>query len=84
MVNVGDKVKLDYITDGNPHNGQVGTVIRERKYKYYPNRNPDEFVLKQCCTIQYPDGTKEYVNDTEREGSGLVSPLVEIKGEYQS
>lgn len=75
MVNVGDKVKLAYISDCNPHNNKIGEVIDARISKYYPNGNPDEFVIKQCCTIQYEDGSTEFVNDTERKGSGLISPL---------
>lgn len=78
MIKVGDKVKLNYISDCNPHNNEVGIVIEESKYNYYPNGKPDEFILQQRCTIQYPDNSIEYVQDTERMGSGVVSPLIKV------
>ena len=79
MIKVGDKVKLSYISDGNPHNNVTGIVSEENVYKYYPNGDPNEFVLKQSCTIQYPDNSTEYVQDTERKGSGVVSPLIKVE-----
>lgn len=79
MVKVGDKVKLSYISDCNPNNNKIGTVTYERMYKYYPNGKPDEFIWKQLCTIEYPDGSTHSVEDTEREGSGVVSPLIKIE-----
>lgn len=75
MIKVGDKVKIDYISDCNTHNGEIGTVIEESMYRYYPNGNPNEFVLKQRCAVQYVDGSIGYVLDTKREGSGISSPL---------
>lgn len=78
MVKVGDKVKLDYISDCNPHNNKVGEVIRESMHKYYPTGNVDEFVLKQSCIIQYLDGSTEQINDTERKGGGVVSPVEKV------
>lgn len=79
MIKVGDKVKLYYISDCNPHNNQIGKVIDENMYKYYPNGEPNEFVWKQQCTIQYPDGSTECIQDTERKGGGVVSPLIKIE-----
>lgn len=78
MVNIGDKVKVKYISDCNPHNNEIGEVIDTRTHKYYPNGNPNEFIFQQCCTIEYKDGTTEYIIDTDRKGSGLVSPLEKI------
>lgn len=81
MVEVGNKVKIYYISDCNPHNDKIGTVIEEGWYKYYPNGTPNEFLLKQRCTIQYPDGSKIFVQNTERKGSGVVSPLIIVEEE---
>lgn len=78
MVKIGDKVKLDYISDCNPHNGKIGVIIELRKHKYYPNGNPNEWIIKQSCTIQYSDNSTESVMDTERKGSGIVSPLTVV------
>ena len=74
-VKVGDKVRLAYISDRNPHNAQIGTVLTERLCKYYPNGKADEFIWRQTCTIEYTDGTTENVADTDAKGSGLVSSL---------
>lgn len=79
MIKLKDKVKLKYISDCNPNNNKIGVVIYEHIYKYYPNRDSDEFVLRQGCTIQYPDGSTHSVEDTEREGSGVVSPLLKVE-----
>ncbi len=78
MVKVGDKVKVQYISDCNANNGKVGTVISERMNKFYPNGDPNEFVWKQSCIIQYLDGSTHTFYDTERMGSGLVSPLIKV------
>lgn len=74
-VKIGDQVKLAYISDGNPQNNIVGIVTQESVYDYYPNGTPDKSVQRQWCTIQYPDGTTTQVDDTQRPGSGIVSPL---------
>jgi hypothetical protein len=79
MIKVGDKVKLFYISDGNPQNNQLGIVIKENMYKYYPNGDPNEYIWKQGCIIQYPDNSTYSVEDTERKGSGVVSPLIKIE-----
>lgn len=74
-VNVGDHVKVAYIDDANPQNNVVGEVVHEYVYNYYPNGDPLEPVERQGCTIRYPDGSELKIDDTQRNGSGIISPL---------
>lgn len=78
---VGDKVKIDYISDANEYNGQVGTLTMVRKYKYYPNGNADEFEYKTQGTIKFDDGKEFNIPDLNREGSGIVSPVDKVEEE---
>lgn len=78
---VGDKVKIDYISDANEYNGQVGTLTMVRKYKYYPNGNADEFEYKTQGTIKFDDGREFNIPDLNREGSGIVSPVDKVEEE---
>lgn len=78
---VGDKVKIDYISDANEYNGQTGTLTMVRKYKYYPNGNADEFEYKTQGTIKFDDGKEFNIPDLNREGSGIVSPVDKVEEE---
>lgn len=77
---VGDKVKIDYISDGNKHNGQVGTITWLNEYNYYPKGDESVVEKKTQGTIIYSDGSEEEVNDFYREESGLVSPVQKVGG----
>ena len=78
---VGDKVKIDYISDANEYNGQTGTLTMVRKYKYYPNGNADEFEYKTQGTIKFDDGKEFNIPDLNKEGSGIVSPVDKVEEE---
>lgn len=76
---LGDRVKIRYISDCNPHNDKVGTIIWLNECKYYPHGNYTEVETHLQGTILYDDGTTEGVGDFYRKGSGLVSPVEKVK-----
>lgn len=80
MFNIGDKVKIKYISDGNPHNNKIGTVKYLHRFNFYSMGN----ILAEPETrtqgeIHYDDGTFEIVQDMYRKGSGVVSPIELVK-----
>lgn len=78
---VGDKVKIQYISDHSEHNDKVGTITHLNEYKYYPNGHKGDFSVIEKKTqgiITYDDGTTEDVSDFYRKGSGLVSPVEKV------
>lgn len=80
--NVGDKVRIAYISDCNPHNGKIGTITWLHDYKYYPNGAKGDclnFEIRTQGKITYDDGTAEGVGNFYRKGSGLVSPVEKVK-----
>lgn len=72
---VGDKVRIPYISDCNPHNNKVGIITWLHNYNYYPNRDYSAIEKRTQGTITYDDGTTEGVVDFYRKGSGLVSEI---------
>jgi hypothetical protein len=76
---IGDKVKIDYISDYDEHNGKVGKITDLREANYYPNG--DESVIEKItyAEITYDDGSTEDNVNLYREGSGLVSPVKKVK-----
>ena len=75
---VGDKVKIDYISDGNKYNDEVGTIKWIHKYKYYPNGKENEFEYKYQAEIEYSDGGVLAVNDIYAPGSGIVGTIKKV------
>lgn len=75
---VGDKVKIDYISDGNKYNDEVGTIKWIHKYKYYPNGKENEFEYKYQAEIEYSDGGVLAVNDIYAPGSGIVGTVKKV------
>ena len=76
MFNVGDKVKIPYISDCNPHNNKVGTVTWLHNYNYYPNGDYSVIEKRMQGTITYDDGTTENIRDFYRKESRLVSEII--------
>ncbi len=76
--NLGDKVKIPYISDCNKHNNKVGEITEIRRYKYYPDRDINNPTWRYEITITYPDGQKEAANPN-RKSSGLVSEVVLVE-----
>lgn len=79
MIKEGDKVVIPYISDCNPHNGQVGEVASLRAVNYYPNKDYSVKKTRTSAVIAYPDGSSESVGDINRKGSGLISPIIKLK-----
>ena len=75
MFSLGDKVRIPYISDRNPHNNQVGMIVWLHKYYRYPEGRTDTHEEKYQATIRYEDGFTENVGDLYRKGSGLVSEV---------
>lgn len=76
---VGDKVKIDYISDYNKHNGEIGKITWLNEYKYYPNGDYSVVEKRTQAEITYKDGSTEMISDLYTKGSGLVSPVKKIK-----
>lgn len=77
---IGDKVKIAYISDCNPHNGKVGRITVLRPVNYYPNGDYSVVEQHVQAIIEYDDGTTEGVGDIYREGCGIVSPVEKVEG----
>lgn len=75
MFGLGDKVRIPYISDLNPHNNQVGMIVWLHKYYRYPEGRMDTHEEKYRATIRYEDGFTENVGDLYQKGSGLVSEV---------
>lgn len=75
MVKKGDRIKLSYTSDCNPHNNKVGEVMFTNIYKYYPNANPNEFVWKEQCIVKYEDDTTVFISDTDRKDGRVISAI---------
>lgn len=76
---VGDKVKIPYISDCNPHNNKVGIITWLHDYNYYPNKDYSVIEKRTQGTITYEDGSTESISNLYRKGSGLVSEIEYIK-----
>ena len=79
MFKVGDKVKIPYISDCNPHNNKVGTITWLHDYNYYPNGDYSVSEKRTQGTITYDDGKSFNVSNMYRKGSGVVSKIEHIK-----
>jgi len=82
---LGDKVKIPYICDGDRHNGEVGEVTWLHPYKFYPEGDINNHVWKYQMEISYPDG-QSIMADPDRKTSGVVSEviLVEAKSSHDA
>lgn len=78
MFKLGDRVKLEYISDNNKHNGEIGIITDLRCFNYYPNGDYSIIEKKLSGIITYNDGLTEEIVDFYRKGSGLVSPITKI------
>ena len=76
LFHVGDKVKILYISDCNPHNGKVGTITWLHEYNFYPNGDFCMVEKKVQGTIAYEDGKMENISDFYRKKCGIVSPVI--------
>lgn len=54
---LGDRFKVGYICDCHKHNYDEGIINWINPFKYYPNRNIDEYVIKNQIEINFVDGT---------------------------
>ena len=61
MFKVGDKVKIPYISDCNPHNNKVGIITWLHDYSYYPNGDYSVIEKRTQGTITYDDGDEVLV-----------------------
>lgn len=75
---VGDRVKINYIGDANPHNGEVGTIIRLHSYKSFPEGNINAPEDRVQATIKYDDGWRYDIANLYRKESGLISPVIKV------
>ena len=78
LFHVGDKVKIWYISDCNPHNGKVGTITWLHEYNFYPSEDFRMVEKKVQGTIAYEDGKMENISDFYRKGCGIVSPVIKV------
>lgn len=76
---VGDKVKIPYISDCNPHNNQICVITWLNDYCYYPAKDMSIVLIKTQGTVTYEDGSTETVGDFYRKGSGVVSKIIQVE-----
>lgn len=69
---VGDKVRIAHISDNNPHNGKIGTVIWLRGYDYYTDDGANVKDGKVQGKIIYDDGTTENFSNLYQSGCVVV------------
>ncbi len=81
--NLGDKVKIPYIYDGDKHNGAVGEVVSIYPYKVYPGGDENNFVWAYQMEIVYPDG-QSILADPDRKLSGVDSEMVLVEANTRS
>lgn len=81
---LGDKVKIPYISDKDSRNDIIGEVTWIHPYKYYPEGDKNNYVWKHQMEITYPGG-QSIMADPERKNSGIASAvvLVEAKAPQQ-
>lgn len=72
MFKIGDKVKLAYIRDCDPHNGEIGTLTWLHDY------TESDGTRKAQGIIKYQNGDEHTIDDVYRKGSGVVSPVEKI------
>lgn len=75
---LGDKVKVEYISDCSKHNGKIGIITDLRSFNYFPNGDYSIIENRINGTITYEDGSTEEIIDFYRKGNGLVSPVIKI------
>lgn len=75
MFKVGDKVKIAYIRDCDPHNGEIGTLTWLHNYTEYNGVARNE---KTQGIIKYKNGDEHIIDDVYRRESGLVSPVEKV------
>ena len=59
MIEVGDKVKVGYFHDCHPNNNKTGIIISISEYKYYPDGDINEHIIKRQAYIRYDRGIEE-------------------------
>lgn len=77
---IGDKVKIGYISDCDRHNGKTAVITWLNDYKYYPNRDPKEWVIRTQAELTYSDGSAIIISNLYRERSGIVDKVRLVKG----
>lgn len=53
---IGDIYKVGYICDCHKHNYDTGIISWINPFKYYPNGNINEFIMKTQFTVKFSDG----------------------------
>ena len=76
--NIGDKVRIPYISDCDKHNGEVGEVTWIHPYKFYPGADINNHVWKHQMQITYPDG-QTIMAAPDRKSSGIVSEVILVE-----
>jgi len=80
--NLGDLVKIPYISDCYRHNDEVGEVTWIHPYKAYPDGDINNYIWKYQMEITYPDG-QSIIIDPDRKPSGLVSEVILVEAKTQ-
>lgn len=58
---VGDDFKVGYICDCEPHNYEIGKIVWIHEYRYYPNKNTDDFIIKKQLKIRFENGDELFI-----------------------
>ena len=71
---VGDRIRVGYLGDNNPHNYQIAKIFDLQDYRYYPDGNMDSKSIgtKTQAFLRFDDWKEITLNDLYSEGFGKV------------
>ena len=72
---IGDRIRVGFLGDKNPHNYQIAKIFDLRDYRYYPNgdMNPESIVTKTEAFIRFDDWHETTLMDVYSDGWGKVN-----------
>ena len=69
---IGDRVKVSYISNNNPHNNQIGTITWLHRYFIWKSDDWYDNTQKIEGYISYDDGITEHIKDMYRKENRVV------------
>lgn len=57
---IGDKINVGYLRDCDIHNYKEGKIIWANPFKYYPNGNINEFIMKTQILLEFENKDTMY------------------------
>lgn len=67
MYKIGDIINVGYHHDNYENNHQNGKITWVHPFKYYPNGDPNEFVMKTQVKVIFDDGDELILIDPNKK-----------------